>query len=587
MRHARMGMVCCALGAGLLVALAGCPAPPGGGGNQNTPPAGNNNTNTNTNGGVAPCPLDGDPLNVESVEAGRVQYEGRRCINCHGFDGSGTVTFPGAPTVQGRTACDIAAALIEACDDSTPQGAGSIQCRHPIKMPDLSDPQLTDLEAYIETLVPLVPEDPGPPCTDTSGEICTIVGNGVQGTNRQTVMARRARLFWPQNVDLDPQGRLVVTDWNNYLIRRVENTGCAPAEDGGMDCPLRNIIGTGGLGDSCTSATTPILGTAALMNHPVGVLYDDFINGQNNILLWGWHQWKIKYIPVNADGSTGEMYCLFGNARGTGAENIEAGFGRVTNGQMTLFDLPSSCVYDNVGNFYISDQANLRIRIVEADDDDDNSSPAMFVQSRLNNNIRTYAGGLRQDCGEAEPTNCDFRRTLPDYSDSGDGGPASECTFNCQFGFDAIPQMRLDLDRDRNILYVADSENNRIRVIDLNTGVIDLFAGGGTDVVADNVPATQVQLNAPADVDIQPGTGNLLITDTFNHCVRLVDISTDPPMIRTVAGECNPNPTNYYDGDGGPATMAHLQEPSGAYIAEDGTIYVADTLNHRVRRINP
>jgi cytochrome c553 len=520
-------------------------------------------------------------LNVNAStpeERGRVIYQGQRCINCHGFDGSGSPIFPGAPNIIGRTADNLRTALVEDCPPP-PAGSALDNC-HPLKLRDLSQQQLDDLAAYLATLTPTVPRDPGPPCDNVPGNICTIAGNGVQGNQvvSGTILARDQFLFWPQNVTLDPQGRVVITDWNNYLIRRIENTGCTNG-----DCPIVNIIGTSGLGDSCSTAAMPVPAINATMNHPVGVLYDDL----GNIILWGWHQWKIKYIPVNADGTTGLMYCLFGNGRGAGAENIAAGFGVTTMvggvARMTTFNLPSSCVYDNAGNFYISDQANLRIRIVEADADDNNTSAEMFVQSRLNNNIRTFAGGLVDASGN-------FRHTLLDYSDSGDGGPAAMCTFNVQAGFDAVPQMRMALDRARNLLYVADSENNRVRVIDLNTNIITTYAGGGNDLVADNVPATQAKLFRPADVDLDPGgSGDLLVTDTFNHCVRLVDFGTQ--TIRTVAGTCGPT-EGAYAGDGGAATAAKLYEPGGSYLADDPndpnsyTVYIADTLNHRVRRVN-
>jgi sugar lactone lactonase YvrE len=144
--------------------------------------------------------------------------------------------------------------------------------------------------------------------------------------------------------------------------------------------------------------------------------------------------------------------------------------------------------------------------------------------------------------------------------------------------------MRMAFDRDRNLLYVADSENGRIRVIDLDTNIITTFAGGGNNLEANNVPATEAKLFRPADVDIAPdGSGDILITDSFNHCVRLVDFDTR--LIHTVAGMCGPENSGYA-GDGGPATQAKLYEPGGAYLSAARDVYIADTINHRVRRVN-
>jgi mono/diheme cytochrome c family protein len=522
----------------------------------------------------APAPADAR----SPVERGLALYQSRRCVNCHGAEGLGNLSS-GGPRIVGRKTDQLETALVSPCEDPS-----AIFGCHPVKFPDLTEGQLAELEAYLAALAGNALEDRGPVCDDTPGYICTIAGNGVPGSLPGRQLARDQHLFWPQNVALDPQGRVVITDWNNYMIRRIEAVDCAVVQDGdgriGLDCPIVNIVGNGGLGDSCSSAGDVIAAADASMNHPVGVLYDDLIPGQSNIILWGWHQWKIKYIPVDADGTTGQMYCLFGNSRGATPDGLPAGSS--PNGQdgLTRFNLPSACVYDRARNFYISDQGNLRIRVIRPDGDDDLTSAEAFAASVRNNVVTTFAGGLLDETGN-------FRRTKPDYSDSGDGGPVSRCTFNVLSGFDAVPQMRLAMDNDRNLLYVADSENHRVRVIDLNVDppTIDTFAGGGEDVVADYVPATHAKLHRPADVDLVPdGSGDLLITDTFNHCVRYVDFETR--TIHTIAGIPGPDEGGY-SGDSGPATQARLNEPGGSAIAADGTVYIADTLNHRVRRVNP
>lgn len=517
-----------------------------------------------------------------ATERGRVLYQGRRCINCHGYDGQGIATFPGGPRVVGRTAADLDTVLITPCADPS----GVTNC-HPVTMPDLTTEQLSDLEVYLADLAGRNDANPGPVCDDVPGNICTIAGNGVSGNRRSSdvVLARDQYLFWPQDVVVDPQNRPVINDWNNYTVRRIESTGCVPIKDvagnEGLDCPIVDLIGTGALGDSCTQDPGgPVLAASAVMNHVSDVNIVEVVPGRHDILLGAWHQWKIKYIPLDEEGNSGDIYCLFGNDRGTGADGVAAGYNFDGRRGPTLLNLPSSVVYDHQGNFYIADQGNLRIRIVSADADDDNSTPDAFVRTHQNNLITRFAGGLLDETGN-------FLRTRADYADSGDGGPVSECTFNVSTGFDAVPQMRLAMDSDRNLMYVADSENHRIRVIDLNNDppTIDTFVGGGDDLAADYVPATQAKLHRPADVDVVPGgSGDLLITDTFNHCVRYVDFETR--IIHTVAGICGQD-QGAYEGDGGPALGARVYEPGGAGIAVDGTIYIADTLNHRVRRVNP
>jgi DNA-binding beta-propeller fold protein YncE len=494
---------------------------------------------------------------------GMAQYRNLRCANCHGADGRGGNTFPGGPLIVGRRAEDLRIAIVRPCEDP-----GALRNCHPLKIPDLSEEIMLDLEAYLLDLVRAgTISDPGPKCTDTAGHICTLAGSGIAGNRPgDRVSAREAYLFWPQNVIVDPQGRVVITDWNNYLIRRIEKEDCV---DG--DCPMVNIIGTGVLGDDCSKPAAPISAKAGLINHPVGVHYDH----RGHLIMWGWHQWKVKYIPVDAQGELGQMLCLWGNGPGFAGDGMMAG----TDHRLAKFDLPGSAYEDVDGSWYIADQGNLRIRRIIPDADDNYTDPFQMTASLQNNIVETWAGGLLDDAGQ-------MRRTLGDYSDSGDGGPVSLATFNVQTGFEALPQMRLALDRERRLMYVADSDNNRIRVIDLsqNPPTIDTFAGGGTDYIGDGVDARMLQLVGPADVDIIPdGSGDILIADTNNNCIRVIERTTR--ISRTVAGMCGE--TGYgWAGDGGPALSAKLAGPGGAWMTADRTLYIADTLNHRVRRVN-
>ncbi len=522
-------------------------------------------------GPVQPEPADaGGSTQHDAIARGRHSFRSLRCANCHGADGRGDPSFPGAPILIGRTAEDLDHAVHDSCIDPF-----DLSC-HPLKLPGTPLEVLADIAAYLSDLAgsSTAKPDPGPPCDDVPGSICTLAGNGVAGNRKgDGYLAREQYLFWPQDVTLDPQHRVIITDWNNYLIRRLETAGCV---DG--DCPLTNVIGAGELGDSCSTPAAPVASRNAQMNHPSGLWFTE----AGNVILWGWHQWKVKYIPVAADGSYGEMYCLFGNGRGFSGDQLAAGLNLDGHGGPTRFNLPSSAVRDRRGNWYISDQGNIRIRIVRPDFSDvSESAGAQAFVSSLSDNIITTLGG-----GEPRTSTGDHARTLPDYSNSGDGGPVRDATFLVQFSFDAIPQMRMAIDDARDRLYVADSQNGRIRVIDLSRDppVIDTFAGGGEDLVADHVPATRAKLSQPSDVDVIPdGSGDVLITDALNNCIRMVDFETK--LIRTVAGQCGAS-TGGYEGDGGSALLAKLSEPGGAGAGPDRTLYIADTLNHRVRRVN-
>src|SRR5262245_35141384 len=95
----------------------------------------------------------------------------------------------------------------------------------------------------------------------------------------------------------------------------------------------------------------------------------------------------------------------------------------------------------------------------------------------------------------------------------------------------------------------------------------------------DGGPAREAALNNPFDVAFD-AAGNLYLSDTFNHCVRRVDARSG--VITTVAGDGKAG----FSGDGGPATMARLNEPYGVGLDRGGNLFVVDRLNRRVRRVD-
>jgi DNA-binding beta-propeller fold protein YncE len=128
-------------------------------------------------------------------------------------------------------------------------------------------------------------------------------------------------------------------------------------------------------------------------------------------------------------------------------------------------------------------------------------------------------------------------------------------------------------------LYIADAGNNRIRKVD-SMGVITTVAGTGTrGSEGDDKPAVMAQLNTPAAVALDKD-GNLLIADAGNHRIRKVDFSSG--NISTIAGKGTPA----YSGDAGMATAAEVNTPLGVAVDPDGNIYIADTANQRIRKID-
>ncbi|MCB9772147.1 MAG: fibronectin type III domain-containing protein [Candidatus Omnitrophica bacterium] len=128
------------------------------------------------------------------------------------------------------------------------------------------------------------------------------------------------------------------------------------------------------------------------------------------------------------------------------------------------------------------------------------------------------------------------------------------------------------------------SENNRIRKIDLS-GIIQTFAGTGAGGYSgDGGPATAAQLNNPSGITVDQ-YGNILIADSGNHRIRKVDVSG---VIKTIAGTgfIGAYGSGGYSGDGGPAIAAKLNSPTSVAVDQNGNIYFLDKENFRIRKID-
>ncbi len=154
---------------------------------------------------------------------------------------------------------------------------------------------------------------------------------------------------------------------------------------------------------------------------------------------------------------------------------------------------------------------------------------------------------------------------------SGDGGGANVAAVN-------LPQ-GVAVDGGGNI-YIADTANNLVRRVDVITGLISTVAGTGLQGYAgDGAQARNAELNQPEGIAVD-AYGNLWIADTGNSAIRKVTASTG--VITTVAG----NGTAGFAGDTGLATAAELNLPAAVVVDATGNIYVADTANNRVRRVD-
>ena len=224
---------------------------------------------------------------------------------------------------------------------------------------------------------------------------------------------------------------------------------------------------------------------------------------------------------------------------GNGVEGFAGDNGPATAAQL---DSPAGLALDSVGDLFIADSHNHRIREV----------------SSATGTITTIAG-----------------IGAPGFS--GDGGPATAATLD-------LPTA-LALDVAGNV-YVADSNNHRVRRIASATGVIATVAGNGIEAFAgDNGPATAASIDSPNGLALD-SSGNLTISDTHNGRLRRVSAATG--LISTIAGAgVVGGNVQAFGGDNGPATAAGLALPRGLTMDSAGNLYFADSANHRIRRISP
>lgn len=158
----------------------------------------------------------------------------------------------------------------------------------------------------------------------------------------------------------------------------------------------------------------------------------------------------------------------------------------------------------------------------------------------------------------------------------GDGGLATDAELNIRFDFYYFSEIAVDTSGD---LFIADFDNDRIREVVAATGKIQTVAGNGTSGFSgDGGPATSAELNGPMGVAVD-SSGNLFIADTSNQRVREVVAATG--KIQTVAGNGTAGP----GGDGGLATNAQLDNPTGLAIDSSGNLFIADAGNERIRKV--
>jgi putative addiction module component (TIGR02574 family) len=332
----------------------------------------------------------------------------------------------------------------------------------------------------------------------TNGIISTVAGRILNDGD----FATNATLYFAYGTAFDTNGNLYIADANNNRIRKVDTNGIIStvAGDG-----IAAYSGDGGVA------------TNASLNHPYSIAPDTL----GNLFIADRNNFRIRKVDTNGNIST---------VAGTGSAGFSGDGGAATNAKISSV---SSIAVDAVGNCFMADAANERIRKVDA-----------------SGNISTMAG-------------------TGSFGFSGDGGAATNATF--------INPSSVALDSAGNF-YIVDGGNARIRKINTN-GIISTVAGNGSHAYSgDGGAATNASFVNPIAVTVD-SVGNIFISDSFNMVVRKVGTNG---IIITVAG----NGVQGFAGDGGAASNARLSAPRGLAADSLGNVFISDAENNRIRKVS-
>ena len=381
-----------------------------------------------------------------------------------------------------------------------------------------------------------------------SGTLTRVAGNSRRGYSGDGAPATAAQLDTPEGLAVDAAGNLYLADIGNQRVRKVSVDGTITTVAG------NGISGYSGDGGAAIAARLSLGGTPGWGADGIGLATD----AAGNLYIADAGNNRVRKVSP-----AGIITTIAGN--GTSGGSGDGGL--ATSAQLSG---PVNVAVDATGDLFIADYGNYLVRKV---------SPAGIITSLAEVHSPK---GLAVDFGgnlyiassdndqvfyvATNGTGGVFAGT-GDTGYSGDGGPASGAQLDIPVGLAA--------DAHGN-LFIADFGNSRIRAVSPG-GIISTVATGTSGSSGDGGPASAAQLNHPMRVAVD-ASGNFYFPDGYS--VRKVSASG---TITTVAG----NGTQGYSGDGGLALSAQLSDPAGVAVDGSGNIYVADSGNHRVRKISP
>ena len=396
----------------------------------------------------------------------------------------------------------------------------------------------------------------------STGTTTTVAGNETKGNSGDDSLATLAKLWSTSAIAFDPAGNFYISDFYNNSIRKVTlNTGI-----------ITTIAGNGNkVGDGNAASSS-------FLNYPSQTVIDR----SGNMYIADQDNNRIRKV----EAKTGIISTIAGTGiAGYNGDNIPA--------ISALLNYPSGIALDRIGDIYIADQVNNRIRKITAITGLITTIAGIEVAGYNGDSILAISAKINDPEGIALDSSgsiyfCD-RGNSRIRKITATTGIITNVAGNGTFGFSGDNSNAtlakiggpngIAIDGSGNI-YFSEDLNHRIRKVTANTGIITTVAGNGiAGYGGDSDSATLAKINSPRGIAID-GSGNIYIADFGNNRIRMITNSTG--IISTVAGVG----VHGFSGDGGPANQASLSGPMGVCIDSIGNLYIADFGNHRIRKVS-
>jgi uncharacterized protein (TIGR03437 family) len=396
-----------------------------------------------------------------------------------------------------------------------------------------------------------------------SGNLTLVAGNSRAGFSGDGGPAASAQLNAPLGQAIDKSANLYIADSGNNRVRIVTT-------DGRINTFAGNGQSSPGGARSFNDGGPA---TQALLHLPSGVAVD--ANGNVYIADTGDNLIRIVTPDGNINQFAGDSYPAY---LGESVPAVDA-----------ELQHPQDVAVDSSGNVYVADTGNVRIRKITTDgmlatiagsgaigysgDTGPATSASLLPPAAIT--VDSSGNIFFAESSDARIRKIDTKGVITTVAGngtsgfSGDGNAATSAQMSLPTG--------IAVDSSGN-LYIADSQNLRVRKV-AGSNINSVAGNGLLSFSGDNGPALQAQMYLPQGVAVDSG-GNVYVSDTGNNEVRRVG---KDGSISRYAG----NGSAGFGGDGGAATSAQLTAPAGLAVDSGGNLYIADSLNSRVRKVTP